>query len=304
MAQGEIGYVRPLSAAIERTKTALFRPFKFDVWIVVGFTSWLAWLGQHGGWGGGGKMDAEELRNLPSPRILVHEALQQIRSFLDHWLVLLGVVTAIGMVLVIVVVVVAVSSWAKFVFLENVTKGHTLISEPLSRASSLGWSLFWWRLIFAAVVLSFFGSLAAFWWLQFAVPFLEGNPITVGALVWVTSLALPLMIVFAYVDGFLEHFVVPIMAKHQLSASAAWGRFLGLFRQNPVPFLLYGLLLIPLWLLVAAAILLFGLLTCCIGWILLALPYIGMVLSLPIYYTYRAMGPEFLAQFGPEWDCR
>jgi hypothetical protein len=44
-----------------------------------------------------------------------------------------------------------------------------------------------------------------------------------------------------------------------------------------------------------------GLATCCIGWLVLAIPYLGTVILLPVYVTARALGPEFLAQYGAEW---
>jgi hypothetical protein len=304
VAQGEIEFIRPLAAAIERMKVGLFRPFRVEVWFVVGFSAWLAWLGQHGSYGSGGKWDLDELDGVPGPQFLLRGWLERIRDFLDHWQVILGMVTLAGMILVVVVALVWISSRAKFIFLENVTKKHALFVDPWSRASAAGWSLFWWRLVYAAILLAFFGTLVAMWWVRAAVPFLHGDPITLGSLVWLTLLAFPIAIVCAFVGCFLEHFVVPIMARHGLSATAAWGRFLGLFRENPIPFVVYGLFLIPLWIFVFIACGIVGLLTCCLGWILMALPYIGMVVLLPVYYAYRALGPEFLAQFGPEWDCR
>jgi hypothetical protein len=137
-----------------------------------------------------------------------------------------------------------------------------------------------------------------------AVPFLEGDPIALGSVVWLTLLAFPLAIACAYVRCFLEHFVVPLMARDGLTANAAWSRFLTLFRENPIPFVLYGLFLIPLWIFVFILCGVLTVLTCCLGLLLMVLPYIGMVVLLPVYYAYRALGPEFLAQFGPEWDCR
>lgn len=304
MAQGEIEFIRPLSAAFDRTKAALFRPFRIEVWFVVGFAAWLAWLGQHGSYGTGGDWDTDELDGVPSPQFLLRGWLASIRAFLDNWAVILGVVTLVGMILVVIVAFLWISSRAKFVFLDNVVKGNANFLEPWSRHSAAGWSLFWWRLVFAAIALAFFGALVAMWWIRAAVPFLEGDPITLGPLIWMTLLAFPLVIVCAYLECFLNHFVVPIMAKQGLSATAAWGRFLGLFRENAVPFVLYGLFLIPLWIVVYTGVVVAGLMTCCVGFFLLWLPYVGMVLMLPVYYAHRAFGPEFLAQFGPEWDAR
>jgi hypothetical protein len=45
-----------------------------------------------------------------------------------------------------------------------------------------------------------------------------------------------------------------------------------------------------------------GLITCCIGWLLLVIPYIGTVVTLPVWYTFRAFSLEFLGQFGPEYE--
>ncbi len=39
-------------------------------------------------------------------------------------------------------------------------------------------------------------------------------------------------------------------------------------------------------------------LTCCI----VALPYVGTVILLPLYVTYRLFSVEFLAQFDPGFD--
>jgi hypothetical protein len=41
------------------------------------------------------------------------------------------------------------------------------------------------------------------------------------------------------------------------------------------------------------------LLTCCIGFLFLIIPYINAVVLLPISYAFRAFSVEFLGQFGP-----
>ena len=53
---------------------------------------------------------------------------------------------------------------------------------------------------------------------------------------------------------------------------------------------------------VGLAVLLAGLLTCCCGLVLLAIPYIGTVILLPIVAWERYWSLEFLRQFGPEYD--
>ena len=44
-----------------------------------------------------------------------------------------------------------------------------------------------------------------------------------------------------------------------------------------------------------------GVFTCCCGFLLVALPYIGSVVTLPIFYTFRAYSLEFFEQFGPDY---
>jgi hypothetical protein len=41
--------------------------------------------------------------------------------------------------------------------------------------------------------------------------------------------------------------------------------------------------------------------TCCIGFLLLIIPYIGSVVLLPVFYTFRAFSIEFLEQYGEEF---
>jgi hypothetical protein len=155
VAQGEIEFIRPLAAAIERMKDGLFRPFRVEVWFVVGFSAWLAWLGQHWDYGSGGKWDLDELDHFSMPQFLLRGWLGRIRAFVEQWEVLLGAVVLAGMILTILVLFAWLSSRAKFILLENVTKKHVQFVDPWSRASAPGWSLFWWRLVFGALQIVF-----------------------------------------------------------------------------------------------------------------------------------------------------
>ncbi len=50
-----VSVVEPLTPAIERVKTVLFRPFDLGKWFVIGFCAWLAELGKHEGGSGSGE---------------------------------------------------------------------------------------------------------------------------------------------------------------------------------------------------------------------------------------------------------
>jgi hypothetical protein len=110
------------------------------------------------------------------------------------------------------------------------------------------------------------------------------------------------VIIIAYIFLFLRHFVVPIMYKNNIKTVPAWHIFLSVFGRHPFYFILYGLLIFVLMIAFVIAVVFVGLLTCCIGWFLLVIPYIGTVITLPVWYFFRAFSLEFLAQFGPEFE--
>ncbi len=167
----------------------------------------------------------------------------------------------------------------------------------------MGDSLFLWRLGFAFVcflisaviwgpLFLFSGSLFFWDWNLDLYP--------LYGLFGISFLALMIGVAIAYVWLFLEHFVVPIMYLHGLSASKAWRRFLPLFRANWVDFMLYGVVVLIALLMFSALIVAVGFATCCLGWLVLAIPYLSSVLLLPLSVPFRLYGVEFLAQFGPD----
>jgi hypothetical protein len=83
---------------------------------------------------------------------------------------------------------------------------------------------------------------------------------------------------------------------------AAWKLFLNLFKKHPLPFIGYGIIVFLLMIVFVIAVIAAGLVTCCIGFLVLIIPYIGTVVTLPVWYALRAFSLEFLAQFGPEYD--
>lgn len=283
--------ITSLGDAWRRMVGALFRPWRPAVWFTVGFGAWLAGLTSCGtgtaGFnpGGGGGEGFEEMAS----------------AVREH----LPLVLAVGIPLLLFCVAVAVlllwlTSRGHFVFVDNVARGRAAVVAPWNENAVLANSLFWWRLGFAAVCL-----------LAFA---LTMTPLFVALArggdeppLWILFIIAPLMLLLMgavlVVRLYLRDFVVPIMYRQRLRALAAWGRFLQLFRNHPGSFLLYALWILLLFVGVGSAIFLLGCLTCCVGWLILALPYLGTVLLLPMLYTYRAYSLELLARLGPEYDC-
>jgi hypothetical protein len=92
------------------------------------------------------------------------------------------------------------------------------------------------------------------------------------------------------------------MYKYNLTATKAWGRFLSIFNKHPFHFLLYGLFVFVLMVVFVIGVIFAGVMTCCIGFILLVIPYIGTVVTLPVWYTLRAFSLEYFAQFGADYN--
>jgi len=110
------------------------------------------------------------------------------------------------------------------------------------------------------------------------------------------------LIIFGFISLFLKDFVVPIMYKHRVGVIKGWGIYLKLLSSHFFAFIGFGLFKFILGIAVFIGVLLFALMTCCIGLLVLIIPYIGAVLILPVSYTFRAFSIEFLAQFGDNFN--
>ena len=311
MTELRISVVEPLTPAWERTKRILFRPFDFGRWLVLGFAAWLAGLGSSGGgfqlrlpmggwgdWGG----SASWREGLDGAGQVVRDAWQGVA--------LAGCLVALALVVVVVAVIVVVGLWAssrgRFVFLDNVLSGRAAIVEPWKRLRSQGNSLFLFRLLFGLVLLVVIGLMVGGTFLALGGIAGLARRETVGAvaaipLVLVLVAAVALCLAASALVGYvLEGFVVPLMHRHGLGVMDGWRRFLGHFRARPWPFLLSGLLLLGLRLGVAMVVMAAGFMTCCLGFLVLMIPYLGTVLLLPVPVFIRSYTVELLAQAEPE----
>ncbi len=276
----------------------LFQPFDIAKWMVIGFAAWLAGLADGGG--GGSRAFGVDLNDFPSRHDIFDGLEDMSDSLFEHALLLPFILTGGLLLLVFIAGIVWLSSRSKFIFLDNVVHNRAAIVEPWSSFAAEGNSLFLWRLGFALVVLLTMGAVlllfiapAAGFSASSGLRGLSFAAITLaGILIFVVGLGA------AYVSLFLEAFVIPIMYKYRLSATNAWKYFLPWLKAQSFHFLLYGPFVLLLYILFAIVFAIACLLTCCV----LALPYIGTVLLLPIIVTYRILSLEFLAQFDPGFD--
>jgi hypothetical protein len=301
-----IEYWAPLVRSWQRMKVLLFRPFSLGKWLTLAFSAWVAsLLDGSGGGGPGGGIDVSDGPGGPANvagvlREVVAGLADAWHWILSHWGWTLVVFLGIPLLLAVVLALVWVSSRFKLIYLDNLVQGKAEVTEPWKRLAHLGDSLCLFRvgfgLVLFAIGAAFVGLMVALGVLSFGA---EAKGLSIAGLV-VGGLAFTLFAVAAvYASLFLNSFVVPIMYRHNLPAMAAWRVFLPWLSAQPVSFFLYGLFVLLLFVGAGTAICAVGLVTCCIGFLLLAIPYVGTAVLLPLHVAYRYLSVEFLAQFDP-----
>ena len=297
----QIRYFDPLSHAWGRMTKALFKPFDIGKWFAVGFTAFLAHLMEYGNGGGNGG-NGDEFGDFS-----LHDFFN-LPEIISEWMLdNPGWVSIIIFIAILVLIIVIVLTWlgsrGKFMFLDNVIHDRKLIKVPWREFKMQGDSLFLWRLAYIVIVLFVFTFYI--WFCYSTLQEMYFDYASDGTLItYAVFMAIGLLLMFiitAYIGLFLNDFVVPIMYKKGQRAMVAWGHFMALFSKARGYFLLYGILMLGLMICVVILAMLFGVLTCCVGFVLLILPYIGSVITLPISYTFRAFSVEFLEQFGPDY---
>ncbi len=294
-----IEYFEPLSRAWSRMKIALFKPFDITKWFVIGFSAFLAGLteGSRGPNLSSGGEDASFREFIEFPNTAWE-------WLVDHpgWFI------AIGLIVVVLIAVAITFTWlssrGNFMFLDNVAQDKAEIAKPWKQYKTEGNSLFLWRLVFGLICFTLFIMFFVFFFSTGAFIYRENlyRHVPVPFLVGMGLLFFFMLIIIGYISMFLKSFVVPIMYKNHIKTTQAWSRFLSLFGKHAFHFILFGIFVFLLTIMFVLLIIVAGLLTCCIGIILLIIPYIGTVVSLPVWYTLRAFSLEYLAQFGPEYD--
>jgi hypothetical protein len=296
-----VEYAEPLARGWNRMKKALFRPFDPRKWFVVGFTAFLAGLTE---WQGGinskwtqrvGGRGWEDFFHFPA-------AAREWLAQNPFWaaLIFAGAVA----VMVLSVLITWLSSRGTFMFLDNTAHDRSRVTAPWREYRTQGNSLFAWRLLLGAAGLAVFASYLCCCFLALFTAHENGRwggGLHMNALVMALGF-LGLAAAAGYVSVFINDFVSAIMIKRGVTSVPAARLFWNLFKAHPLPFLLYGLIVFCLKILVAVLVIVAGFVSCCIGFLVLAIPYLNSVILLPVSYTFRAFSLEFLAQFGADYD--
>ncbi len=304
----EISVTGPVSPALERVKTMLFKPFDLGKWFTIGFCAWLAFLGESGG-GGGGFNNAFNNNNSSnnsgpagdSLRHGYHQARDYVLNNLD-WIIP-AAAAAVILLLALWLVILWLSSRGKFMFLHCVALDKAEVGEPWNKFGREANSLFWFRLGLGLIGMVLMLPMLAFIAVLIVRMVLRGEPDAAGimAALGIGMVFFLLAIVFTLINKFTTDFVVPILFLRGGKCLAAWREFWGLLAGNAGLFTLYILFQIVLGMAISIIVLAALLLTCCFCCLAL-LPYIGTVLLLPVLVFKRSYPLYFLQQFGPSYD--
>jgi hypothetical protein len=297
-----ISVIDPISPAIERVKTILFRPFDIGKWFVIGFCAWLAFLGEGGGpnfnFSGG------QQRGGFSPEEAMDHAKDFVVSNL-YWIV--PVVITVALILIIIGFIITwLSSRGRFMFLHCVALNKAEVVAPWHKFRKQGNSLFLFRVVLGlisfAVVMMLIAMLVVIGILLFAGRG-DPNPLPIILMVLLAlCLIIPTAIIFALIGKFTQDFVVPIMFLREGTCVASWREFWPLLTGNKGKFAIYILFQILIALAVGIVVMACVCITCCCLGCFLAIPYVGTVILLPILVFDRSYSLLYLRQYGTGFD--
>ncbi|MFZ2145952.1 MAG: hypothetical protein WAV28_01935 [Sedimentisphaerales bacterium] len=293
-----ISVIEPIGPAFEKVKTILFKPFDLSKWFVIGFCAWLAYLGKGGGGGngggrGGGPSEAREA--FGEAKVFVLENLA--------WIIPVAL-TVVVLIIVLWLVFTWLSSRGRFMFLHCVAENKAEVKVPWTKFQQHANSLFLFRIVLGLIGLGAIGLPCLLAGGLIAIMIAGNIPSVAGVLgiVMIVLTIIAISITFALIGKFTTDFVVPIMFLRTTSCIAGWREFLTILSVNKARFVLYILFRIVIALAIGALVLTAVFVTCCCAACILAIPYIGTVLMLPVLVFKRAYSLLYLGQYGSEFD--
>lgn len=297
-----VSVTQPVGQAMDRVSMVLFRPFDIGKWFVIGFCAWLSFLGESGGGFPGFNF------HMPGKHGEgVREGIEQAWNYLMNniaWIAPL----AIGIFVVsfaIGIVVLWLNSRGKFMFLYCVAHNQAEVQLPWTNYAREANSLFVFRLVVSiigtVIMLPLIGGL-----ILITVRMILREAVSPGGVLAAVGLGLLVMIfgvVFWIITRLLNDFVIPIQFMRNSGCLDAWREFGGLMRGHTGNLVLYFLFRIVISIAISGIVLAVVLVTCCVAGCLLAIPFLGTVLLLPILVFERAYSLHYLAQFGPGYNA-
>jgi hypothetical protein len=189
-------------------------------------------------------------------------------------------------------------------FLHSIATNRAEVVLPWNLFSQHGNSLFVFRVVLGVICFALFLPFIVLGvWTVNQMIAREGSPaLLVVRMVLLIFGMVGLGLFFALIKKLTFDFVVPLMFLGTSDCVGAWRQFLTLLADNKARFLLYILFSIVLAVAIGFAVIAIVLLTCCCAGCLLAIPYLGTVLYLPVLIFARSYSLYYLAQYGPGFD--
>jgi len=299
-----IQYFAPLSRGIKRTKNMLFHPLELHKWFTIGFTAFLAGLANVGfptGFGSSFNRGRRSRVDLDQILYFPQRAWEWLGS---HPGLAIAIGIGVFFFFIIGIVLTWLSSRGKFMFLDNVVHGRAQVAAPWQEYRNEGNSFFLWSLALGIIFCTI--SLAYIFYCFISLQRIYGAngnghtlilPAIIAGLGWIV-----LSIISSFIFILLRDFVTLIMYRDRISTGEAIQKFLPLLFSHFFHFIGYGLFLVCLVIGIGIGVIIAGCATCCIGFVILMIPYINAVVLLPISYAMRSFSIEFLEQFGPEFQ--
>jgi hypothetical protein len=292
----KIQILAPFNLALEWTTQVLFRPFNLEKWLVIGFAAFLSHLA---GGGTGFNLNPASFRNRGDWDLRART--HNFTGFhVDHGSILLTLVL-VAIVFVVAMALLLVLIWigcrGRFIFIDCVVRNRAAIKEPWREFREAGNSFFGFVLLVAVLFVLIAAAAASplIFWLVVHRGDVHFGPVAVlGLGLWIA-----IVFVLALAWALISQFMIIAMYRRRCGAMEAFRSSVALIMSDPLPFILYLLFLFVLGILGAIISCVATCLTCCI----VALPYIGTVILLPLYVFLAAYPLLFGRQFGNDWDA-
>ena len=294
-----ISVIEPISSALEKVKSTLFKPFEMGKWFTIGFCAWLTFLGRSG---------LNFHFNFPFGN-LHHSGspLGQVKNVFSKHFLLITVVGSIGLLigLAVMITLLWLSSRGRFMFLYCIAENKAEVKTPWHKFRKRANSLLLFKLVsgfIAFICLAICTAMIILMIILLTRNDSHTNVVEIFAIVCLSLITVLIAIATALFFKFTNDFIIPIMYLRSCSCTKAWCQFLQILLSRKGTFALYLLFQIVITMVIAAILmaLVFG--TCCCAAFFLAIPYVGTVLMLPLLVFKRAYSLYYLRQFGPSFD--
>ena len=298
MARMPLSVTAPIQRAIDRTTTILFRPFHFEKWLTLGFCAFLAGLGNCSG---GGSTSWSNSADFGAGRT----ADRTLDWIDEHTLAVIGIG---ALVLVVVVVIALVLIWlqarGRFMLLDGVVHDRGAVKAPWEEYRNEANGAFRFKLVVAGLTFIAFlliGGLGLLLnWDQIGSG--DFRPVSWGLFAVFGGVLALVGLAALLIDVFLDDFVVPAMYARRIGVMEGWAAVRSeVLAPQPGAVALYLGMKILIAIVSTAIVFALVIATFCTAACLLAIPYVGTVLLLPLIVFKRCYSLYFLEQLGGPW---